>query len=357
MAVYTNPIIDQELSSKAIFYLDNKCAIFTCNGSPEGVILASTGSIAISDNGSVYKKTTDDINTGWVELTGGTISSPFVISGTNPTLSFVDTDVGDDDGSISMQSDIMSLGVVPGTQVQINGAAALSLDTVKGFDATGLNSAGVDVDIAGGPATGNAIPGNAVARYPLIAGSSSTVQALSANAYPISTNLFTNITAGTAIQNTVVETSLFTGVTGAAGTTRTIEGGISRAGTKYTLRICCNANNTGTPTLQIRVKLGASTIIDSGAAVTTAFGSGRVWIDIDIYVLTIGAAGLVVAYLRFDYSNANTGTATVATINGATGGSAIDFTAAQVIDVTAQWGTASASNILQLLGVDINRQR
>lgn len=120
MAVYTNPIIDQELSPKAIFYLDNKCAIFTCNGSPEGVILASIGSIAHSDNGSIYKKTTDDINTGWVELTGGTISSPFVISGTNPTLSFVDTDVGDDDGSISMQSDIMSLGVVPGTQIQIN---------------------------------------------------------------------------------------------------------------------------------------------------------------------------------------------------------------------------------------------
>ncbi len=119
MPVYTNPAIDQEISPKVVFYLDNKCAIFTCNGSPEGVILANTGSIALSDNASVFKKTTDDVNTGWVELTGGAVASPLVISGTNPTLSFVDTDVGDDDGTISMQSDVMSIGVAGGTLLQI----------------------------------------------------------------------------------------------------------------------------------------------------------------------------------------------------------------------------------------------
>lgn len=117
MPVYTNPIVDQEPSPKVVYYIDNKCALFTCNGSPEGVILANTGSIALSDNGGVFKKTTDDVNTGWVELTGGTISSPLVVSGTNPTLSFVDTDAGDDDGSISMQSDQMSLTVVGGTPI------------------------------------------------------------------------------------------------------------------------------------------------------------------------------------------------------------------------------------------------
>lgn len=69
MAVYTNPNIDQEISPKQVFYPDNKVGIFTCNGVPNGVILANTGSIALSDNGSVYKKTTDDVNTGWIELT------------------------------------------------------------------------------------------------------------------------------------------------------------------------------------------------------------------------------------------------------------------------------------------------
>ncbi len=115
MPVYTHPTIDQEISPKVVYYIDNKCALFTCNGSPEGVILANTGSIAISDNGSVFKKTTDDLTTGWVELTGGTVSSPFVISGTNPTLSFVDTDAGDDDGVISVETDVMTIGIVGGT--------------------------------------------------------------------------------------------------------------------------------------------------------------------------------------------------------------------------------------------------
>jgi len=75
MAVYTNPIIDQEVSPKQLFYPDNKCAIFTCHGIPEGVILANTGSLALSDNGLVYKKTTDDVNTGWIELTSGFAAS------------------------------------------------------------------------------------------------------------------------------------------------------------------------------------------------------------------------------------------------------------------------------------------
>lgn len=120
MPVYTNPIVDQEPSPKVVYYVDNKCALFTCNGSPEGVILANTGSIALSDNGSVFKKTTDDLTTGWIELTGGTVSSPFVISGTNPTLSFVDTDIGDDDASISVQSDLMTIGIVGGTPIVLN---------------------------------------------------------------------------------------------------------------------------------------------------------------------------------------------------------------------------------------------
>ena len=68
MPVYTNPIIDQEPSPKVVFYVDNKCAIFTCNASPEGVILANTGSIAISDNGNIYKKSTDDLTTGWQQI-------------------------------------------------------------------------------------------------------------------------------------------------------------------------------------------------------------------------------------------------------------------------------------------------
>jgi hypothetical protein len=147
MPVYTNPIIDQDISSKVVYYIDNKCALFTCNGSPEGVILANTGSIAISDNGSIYKKTTDDLTTGWVELTGGTVSSPFVVSGTNPTLSFVDTDAGDDDGVISVETDVMTIGIVGGTPLLLrNNGQLLSYPKYFPSNITPVGNAGGGLD-------------------------------------------------------------------------------------------------------------------------------------------------------------------------------------------------------------------
>ena len=144
MPVYTNPIIDQEPSPKFVFYVDNKCAIFTCNGSPEGVILANTGSIALSDNGSVFKKTTDDVNTGWVELQSGTAASPLVIVGANPTLNFDDTDVSGQTGSITVEGGTPIIfkpsGQIVGiprniqTDVSVVGNVGAGLDTLHTFN-------------------------------------------------------------------------------------------------------------------------------------------------------------------------------------------------------------------------------
>jgi hypothetical protein len=127
MATFTNPIIDQEFSPKVVFYPDNKCAIFTCNGSPEGIITANIGSLALSDNGSVYKKTTDDVATGWIELAAtASVVSPLVITGSNPTINFVDTDGGDDDANINLQTDILSIGIVGGTPVLLSASGLFS---------------------------------------------------------------------------------------------------------------------------------------------------------------------------------------------------------------------------------------
>jgi hypothetical protein len=112
-------------------YVDDLVAIFTCNGSPEGVIFANTGSIALSDNTGVYKKTTDLSNTGWVELTGGNITGNLTvggdldvnggdvtITGTSPTLSFVDTSAGDSDGIIRMDLDFLDIVIDGGTPIR-----------------------------------------------------------------------------------------------------------------------------------------------------------------------------------------------------------------------------------------------
>lgn len=111
MPVYTNPSIDQEPTPKQLFYVDNKCAIFTCNGSPEGVILANTGSIAISDNAAIYKKTTDDVNTGWIEL------SAAITSGVPRAIAANITPVGNTNATLQS---LQSL-VVPADSLRSNG--------------------------------------------------------------------------------------------------------------------------------------------------------------------------------------------------------------------------------------------
>jgi hypothetical protein len=147
MPTYTNPSIDQEISPKQIFYVDNKCAIFTCNGSPEGVILANTGSIALSDNGSVFKKTTDDVTTGWVELTSGTLSSPVNISGTNPTLNLIDTTVGDDDAAFSLDNNILTLTIGANTIVFRNNGQIVGYPRNIRSNSTQVGNVGAGVDV------------------------------------------------------------------------------------------------------------------------------------------------------------------------------------------------------------------
>lgn len=154
MPVYTNPLIDQEPNSKIVFYLDNKCAIFTCNASPEGVILANTGSIALSDNGSVYKKTTDDVNTGWVELQSGTAASPLVIVGAIPTLNFDDTDVSGQTGQITVEGGTPIVFKPSGFIVGIEKTIQTS------FGAVGANAAAALTTMFSGNIPANFLPSN-----------------------------------------------------------------------------------------------------------------------------------------------------------------------------------------------------
>lgn len=67
-------------------------------GDPEGVVLANKRALGLSDNGSVYFKTTDNANTGWVAIGGGggsgTVTSVglampgiFTVSGSPVTVS------------------------------------------------------------------------------------------------------------------------------------------------------------------------------------------------------------------------------------------------------------------------------
>jgi hypothetical protein len=227
---------------------------------------------------------------------------------------------------------------------------------IGGPDASGTNTAGVALDLHGGRGTGNAEQGQLAARYPLQTGSGTTVQSLSTSRFPVSTSVYSNVTAGNAVANTTTETSILTGATGSTGSTLTLQGGVTMAGTVYRIRLFGTFTTTGTPTIQFRIYFGA-TLIANGTAVTSPNNSNGLFaIQADIYAAAVGAGGSVRVYMRGELT-AGTGTITPTNFLASGASVVVDFTANQVIDITAQWGTANAANTLQFLRGYIERIR
>ncbi len=71
--ITSNPTINTNanIGAPLVLYLADGFAVFGCIGDPEGVITANKRSLALSDNGMVYYKTTDLDNTGWIDISGG----------------------------------------------------------------------------------------------------------------------------------------------------------------------------------------------------------------------------------------------------------------------------------------------
>jgi hypothetical protein len=217
----------------------------------------------------------------------------------------------------------------------------------------GTDITGANLDLAGGKGTGNATPGMVAVRYPLIGATGTTLQSLSANRYPVVTNMFTSITSQTVV-NTVAETTLFG--TASAGSTRTIEAGLTRVGQIYRITINLNFSTTGTPTGRLQIKVGSTTIADTGAvAFPTANLNARGQITCDLGISAIGAVGnAFTSFLSLRYGDSTSFDGDKALRMLTAGGSQnIDFTASQAIDVTWIWGAASVSNTITAVSASI----
>jgi hypothetical protein len=106
---------------------------------------------------------------------------------------------------------------------------------------------------------------------------------------------------------------------------------------------------SGTVTVQLKVKLGTTTILDSSAITTAISIAARVWtIDARLIVTAVGASGTIEAKGVFRIPTANTD---VGFSSAAVGGDAtvtIDTTAGQTLQVSAQHGASSASNTIKM---------
>lgn len=170
--------------------------------------------------------------------------------------------------------------------------------------------------------------------------------------------IYSNVTGGS-VSNTAAETSIFTGATGASNMPgRTIPPSTDASGplvgSVYRVKAFGNVNTTGAPTLQMKVKLGATTIADTGAVTMANNTNGRFFFEFDILVTAVGAGGAVACFPLFEYALAGAGGITQLFHVGAAATS-INWASSQTIDVTFQWSAASASNTVALFGLTIER--
>jgi len=148
-------------------------------------------------------------------------------------------------------------------------------------------------------------------------------------------------TASATVANSVAETSLI----GAGVGSTTIDTSKIAVGKTVRFRLRGIIGDTGTPTLQIRFKIGGVTVGDTGAvALTTIAGNHGIVIDGEFTYRTLGNPGTILGNGNIFISSP--------TINDLdttkTAADNINTTVNNVIDVTAQWGTANAANTLTI---------
>ena len=165
-------------------------------------------------------------------------------------------------------------------------------------------------------------------------------------------------TANQTVVNTVTETTLIgTGVGTVTLPANFLKSAFGTAG--RTIRITARGiygTDLVAPTLNIRVKLGSTTVVSTGVITTAANLTNKFW-EATAYITcrTSGATGTVMgngAFLHDDALANNTLSIWGMTNTGTT---TINTTEAQAIDVTAEWGTADADNTItcQILTLEV----
>lgn len=177
-------------------------------------------------------------------------------------------------------------------------------------------------------------------------------------------NLLQQYALGTALSNSVTETSVFTltalapqivGNSARAGHTTlalpVIPGGFLGLGTALRGQIYGTITNTGTPTVRARVVLKNSagtvvyTLADTTATATTAItGTRELYIEFDAMTAAVGTSGSILGRIALTY-----GTTAIlnTTIKAAPAAVTVDTTQSYTLDVLFTWGTANASNTIQ----------
>ena len=146
-------------------------------------------------------------------------------------------------------------------------------------------------------------------------------------------------TASTTVANTVTETTLIPSGVGSL----TLPANFFTVGRSIVVRLEGYIAGTASPTVRVRVKLGAVLVIDSGVQPTSIGSASRFLVDSTLTCRTTGASGAFMGQVQVHARalTLNEGSMTSATV-------AVDTTGTNVLDVTMTWGAASASNTVTI---------
>ena len=148
--------------------------------------------------------------------------------------------------------------------------------------------------------------------------------------------LFSQVADAT-VANTTDETSIL----GVGRGSKTLDADILEVGTVIVIVLHGHLSDTGTPTLDLKVKLGGVEVCSTGAVtLANTITEEGFALRVEITCRTTGAGGTVVAGGTFEYSAGNQHMLVK------TGTSAADTTAALAVDVTADWSAADAANTI-----------
>ena len=161
---------------------------------------------------------------------------------------------------------------------------------------------------------------------------------------PVAVNygLFAQTANSTIITNTTTETSL---INGGVGTLTVPANGFS-VGDSFRAVFGGVVNADNNQTIRIRVRAGSVLLLDSGLQNLGSSVINDVWsLNIDFTIRQIGAAGVasIVSLGGFHYTKTNNASVQGFGFN-IVNNTTFDTTISNVLDVTAQWGSASTGN-------------
>lgn len=182
---------------------------------------------------------------------------------------------------------------------------------------------------------------NGIGGYSTPAGGTSTTVNMGALVYADG-----SVPGGNTVANTITETALTSSYT--------IPANSLVAGNVIQLQIAgVYGTDIVAPMITAKIKIGSVVVASTGAiTAVAAVTNGGYTGFLDLIVTTTGAAGVVESQGFVEFATAAT-TALTVNLKNTAAVTGIDFTAAQTVTVTIQWGTAAAANTITMRQMEL----